>query len=216
MKVDGEGLPAGLILAGGRGQRLGGADKALLALAGRPLLAHVIDRLAPQVGHLAVNANGDATRIAAVCAGLPIVPDPIPDHPGPLAGLLAGLEWLALAAPAVTDLVTVTVDCPFLPTDLVARLRAARAQQGGAIACARGLGPDGGAHRHPTIALWPVRLAGDLRHALVSEGVRKVGEWAGRHGVAFADYPAFPRDPFFNINRPEDLAAAALLVATAG
>ncbi len=191
-------LPAGTILAGGQARRMGGGDKGLLTVGDRPMLDHVIERLAPQVGKLALNANGDRTRFAKF--GLPVLADPVAGHAGPLAGVLAGLDWAAGREAA--NIVTVAADTPFLPSDLVFRLLNASADQGRqiALACtATGL--------HPTFGLWPVTLRDDLRTAL-SEGVRKVVDWADRHGVARAEFPVGEFDPFFNVNTPEDLARA--------
>jgi molybdopterin-guanine dinucleotide biosynthesis protein A len=186
--------PVAVILAGGRARRMGGADKALLQLGGRPLLRHVLDRIAPQVGAVALSANGDPARFAAF--GLPVLPDPLPDTPGPLAGILAGLRWAAATHPDARHLLSVPTDTPFLPADLVARLRGAAAP----IACAASAG-----QRHPAVALWPVALARDLADALAA-GVRGVGLFALRHGVAEIDFPAADRDPFTNINDPDALA----------
>jgi molybdopterin-guanine dinucleotide biosynthesis protein A len=185
----------GVVLAGGLARRMGGGDKPLRALGGRPMLDHVVARLAPQCAALALNANGDAARFAAW--GLAVWPDPLPDHPGPLAGILAALENATL--PWV---VTVPGDTPFLPLDLVARLHAAREAAGAAIACAAS-----GGQAHPPVALWPRALAAELRAALL-DGERKIDRWTARHGVALADWPAAPFDPFFNANTPEELAEA--------
>ncbi|MFO1106316.1 MAG: molybdenum cofactor guanylyltransferase MobA [Amaricoccus sp.] len=189
---------AGILLAGGRAERFGGIDKGLVALAGRPLLAHAIARLRPQVAALALNANGDPTRFAAF--GLPVIPDPVPDQPGPLAGILAGLDWAA--ARGLPAAVTVACDTPFFPRDLVARLAPA-AGPGCAIAASRDT--DGGLQPHPTFGLWPVSLRAPLRAALAA-GERRVRAFAESQGgatVPFAD-----PDGFFNINRPADLDAA--------
>jgi molybdenum cofactor guanylyltransferase len=187
----------GVILAGGLARRMGGGDKPLRTLAGRPMLDHVVARLAPQCAALAINANGDAARFAAW--GLPVWPDPMPDHPGPLAGILAALESASL-----DWVVTVPGDSPFLPMDLVARLHAARTDAGVPIACAASAG-----HTHPPIALWPRALAADLRAALLA-GERKIDRWTARHGVAVAEWPTQPFDPFFNANTPEELAEAEM------
>lgn len=189
--------PVAVVLAGGLATRMGGGDKALLRLAGKPLLDHILGRIGPQVTAIALNANGDPARFAAWA--LPVLADPLPGALGPLAGVLAGLRWARQAHPGSELLLSVPGDTPFLPPDLVARLLAARG--GGApIACAESLG-----RRHPVVALWPVALAGDLAAAL-AEGVRGVERYAARHGLASA---AFPGDPFVNINTPEDLRAAA-------
>lgn len=196
---------AGLILTGGRSRRMGGGDKTLLPLAGRPLLAHVVERLRPQVAALALSANGDPARFADW--RLPVVADDIPDFAGPLAGILAGMEWAARQVPDCRWLVSVPGDAPLLPADLVVRLRAAVEAEGASVACAASAG-----RTHPVTALWPLALADALRHALVDEGVRKVGLWAARHNVAVVSWPAEPLDPFANVNTPEDLAALDALL----
>lgn len=194
-----------LILAGGLARRMGGGDKALLPLAGRPLLAHVIERLAPQASPLAINANGDPARFAAF--GLPVLADPVADYPGPLAGVLAGLQWAA--AMGASDIVTVAADTPFFPADLVARLRAAAAEAGAPIALAATPDPERGLARHPTFGLWSIALMDDLAAALAA-GTRKIVAWADRHGAATALFDG-PGDPFFNLNTPDDLARAQTL-----
>lgn len=198
--------PVGILLAGGLARRMGGGDKCLLPLAGRPLLAHVIDRLAPQVERLAINANGDPARFAAF--GLPVVADPVPDFAGPLAGVLAGLEWAAAHVPAARDIVTLPGDGPFLPRDLVARLEEGRAAAGADLACACS-----GGQPYPVIGLWPIRLMADLRDALLREGIRKVDRWTARYRLAEVEFPSAPIDPFFNANTPDELAEAELLYA---
>jgi len=184
---------------------MGGGDKCLRPLAGRPLLDHVIDRLAPQVGPLLLNANGDAGRFAAY--GLPVVADVIEGFAGPLAGILTGMEWTRAHVPTAGWIVTVPTDAPFLPGDLVARLTDAVAGDERAIACAASAG-----RTHPVIGLWPVALAGDLRHALVDEGMRKIDAWTARHRLATVTWPAHPVDPFFNANRTDDLTLAERLL----
>ena len=197
----------GVILAGGLARRMGGGDKSLREIGGQPILSRVIDRLRPQVSAMALNANGDPARFAAL--GLPVLPDSIADHPGPLAGVLAGLDWAAAeGAPAI---VTVAADTPFFPETLVQRLSAAAAAQGTAIALAATPDPDRGTLRHPTFGLWPTALRDDLRAAL-NDGLRKVVLWTDRHGAASALFDADPFDPFFNINTPEDLATAEALI----
>ena len=191
----------GLVLAGGLARRMGGGDKALLRIGSATILERVLDRLTPQCSRIILNANGDATRFAFT--GLPVVPDDVPDFAGPLAGVLAGLDWAAAHAPDTAWIASVPGDCPFLPRDLVARLHAARAAQGKPLACARS-----GEWRHPVVGLWPVALRDDLRHALTQEGLHKIEVWTARHGVAIADWPATPVDPFFNVNTPDDAAAA--------
>ncbi|MQP63902.1 molybdenum cofactor guanylyltransferase MobA [Niveispirillum sp. SYP-B3756] len=201
----------GAILAGGQGRRMGG-DKPLTGLAGRPLLAHVARRLAPQVGRLVLNANGDPARFAGIAElwGVTVVPDTAPDQPGPLAGLLAVLEWAERMQPAARHVLSVPADCPFLPHDLASRLALAA---GDGVALARTAAADGSAHSHPVVGLWPVALRDDLRAALLVEGLRRVGQWAGRHQPSFVDWPDMPLDPFLNLNTPDDLATAERLLA---
>ena len=196
----------GVILAGGQARRLGGGDKALRELGGKPLLAHAIERLAPQVSQIIINANGDPARFDSFLH--PVVADTVEGFVGPLAGVLAGLEWAAENAPDCEWIVTCATDAPFFPEDLVARLFEAVTQGDAELACAETNG-----RTHPVFGLWPVRLREDLRHALVVEELRKVDLWTARHGLASVDYPALVVDPFFNINRPEDLERAEQIVA---
>ena len=191
----------GLVLAGGLARRMGGGDKARIRIGGNTILERVLARLAPQCGAMILNANGDPARFGDT--GLPVVPDTVPGFAGPLAGILAGLDWAAANAPQVTDVVSVPGDCPFLPPDLIPRLEQARKAADLPLACARS-----GDWRHPVIGLWPVGLRGDLRTALVEDDLRKIEAWTARHGVAIADWPAVPFDPFFNVNTPEDAAEA--------
>lgn len=194
------------ILAGGQATRMGGVDKSLLRLGGRTLMDRMIATLRPQCGALIVNANGDAARFAEY--GLPVVTDTVPENPGPLAGILAALEWTALHRPDMEWVVSVPGDTPFLPDDLVERLHPACIEGNAMAACATS-----GGRVHPTIGLWPVNLAADLRYALTIENVRAVRDWLSRHRVAYVDWPVEPFDPFFNINTPEDVAIAATLGA---
>lgn len=195
----------GVLLAGGQSRRMGGGDKSLRLLGGRPILDRVIERFRSQVDRLILNANGDPARFAAT--GLPVVPDSVEGFAGPLAGVLAGLDWTAANVPSALWIVTAATDAPFLPLDLVSRLVVAT-EEGAELVCAASHGQP-----HPVIGLWPVRLREDLRRALVEGGVRKVDAWTARHRLAVVDFPAFPVDPFFNINSPEDLAAAERLIA---
>jgi len=196
----------GLVLAGGLARRMGGGDKARIRIGGKTILERVLARLTPQCARVILNANGDPARFADT--GLPVVADSVPDFPGPLAGILAGLDWAAAHAPDVGDMVSVPGDCPFLPDDLVERLAAARQAAGVPLACARS-----GEWRHPTVALWRVALRDDLRKAVAEEGLRKIESWTARHGVAIADWPDRPVDPFFNVNTPDDIAAAERVAA---
>lgn len=197
---------AGILLAGGLSRRMGGGDKCLRSLGSTTILARVIARAAPQVAMLALNANGDPARFAAY--RLPVVADSIPDYAGPLAGVLAGLDWAAAASGEVTHVASFATDAPFLPTDLVARLRAALEREGADLACAAS-----GGRAHPVFALWPVALCEELRRAMRDDGIRKVDAWTARYRLALVDYAAAPIDPFFNTNRPEDLAVAERLFA---
>ena len=201
--------PIALLLAGGEARRLGGADKALVALAGQPLIAHSIARLAWQSSEPLINANGDPARLASF--GLPVVADDFPGRPGPLvgplAGLLAGLDWVARDRPDATHVLTLPADTPFPPPDLVARLDRARRDTGAAIAVAMS-----GGRMHHAVALWPVTIRAALRSALVDDGERAVSRFAARFSVATVEWPVVPYDPFFNINTPDDLARAETIV----
>jgi molybdopterin-guanine dinucleotide biosynthesis protein A len=201
------GIP-GVILAGGRSVRMGGGDKCLRTIAGRRLIDHVVARLAPQVDGLALNANGDPARFADL--GLPVLADECPDHAGPLAGVLAGLDWAAARGAAA--IVTAAADTPFFPPDLAVRLAAAAGPTGLAVAASRDA--TGRVQRHPTFGLWPVALRGALRAAL-SAGTRKLMAWIEAHGAGTAVFPAEPLDPFFNVNTPEDAAAAEAMAVGA-
>jgi molybdenum cofactor guanylyltransferase len=196
----------GLLLAGGQSRRMGGGDKALRLLAGRTLLDRVIDRVQPQVAALVLNANGDPSRFARF--GLPVVADSIADFAGPLAGILAGLDWTAANRPDCPLVVSLATDAPFLPTDLVPRLVEGMDAQRAELACAAS-----GGQPHPVIGLWPINLRDELREALVAQGIRKVDVWTARHSLATVDFPVSPIDPFFNANRPDDLDRAAALLA---
>jgi molybdopterin-guanine dinucleotide biosynthesis protein A len=201
----------GIVLAGGLATRMGGGDKGFLTLGDKTLLDHVITRLRPQCDPIALNANGDPMRFASL--GLPVLPDSVPGFPGPLAGILAGLDWASsLGREAI---VTVAQDTPFLPVDLVDRLQQALSQGGVSVALAASADEDGTLRRHPTFGLWPVALREDLRVAL-GQGVRKVGLWAHRHGVAVATFSSEPIDPFFNVNTPEDARKARKLLEERG
>jgi molybdenum cofactor guanylyltransferase len=198
--------PFGLVLAGGLARRMGGGDKARIRIGGKTILQRVLTRLTPQCSGVILNANGDLARFADT--GLRVVADSIPDFAGPLAGILAGLDWAAANVPGIADIVSVPGDCPFLPSDLVERLSAARQAAGAPLACARS-----GDWRHPVVGLWRVALRDDLRKALVEEGLHKIEIWTARHGVALADWPTTPVDPFFNVNTPEDAAEAERIAA---
>ncbi len=193
--------PIGIILAGGRATRMGGADKATLDLGGKTLLGHCLARLGPQVGSMAINSNRDPAEFARF--SLPVIKDSLPGHLGPLAGLLVGMEWAAQQDAA--SIVTVAVDTPHFPADLVDRLLAHAGPGGVCIAASRA--PAGLVRQHPTFGLWPVSLRHDLRHAL-TQGTRKLGLWADSQAAATAVFDAGPSDPFFNINTADDLRVA--------
>ena len=200
----------GVLLSGGQSRRMGGGDKALRDLGGRPMLSHVIERLRPQVGSMVINANGDPARFATF--DLPVAADTIDGFVGPLAGVLAGMMWARQYCPAARWIATVSTDAPFLPADLVATLRAGVEHRPTAIAIAQS-----GAEVHPVIGLWPVALASDLDQALRA-GVRKVLAWTDRHGTVPITFPFVTMagvqiDPFFNANHPEELAEARRLLA---
>lgn len=198
----------GVVLAGGRSRRMDGRDKALLTLGGRTLLDRVAARLAPQCPlGLVLNANGDPGRFAG--SGLAVAEDATGDFPGPLAGILAGLDWAAEHRPACEWVASATVDAPFIPGDLVSRLAEAQDRSGHALAVARSGGRDHVAH-----GLWPVSLRERLRDAIAG-GERRVGRWAAGQGYGVAEWPAGPPDPFLNVNTPDDLLAAARLLALA-
>jgi molybdopterin-guanine dinucleotide biosynthesis protein A len=185
---------------------MGGGDKARIEIGGVSILDRVLATLSAQCPRLVINANGDPARFEDT--GLPVVPDDVQGHPGPLAGVLAGLDWLVAQKLGIEWMVSVPGDCPFLPDDLVERLHAARREAGVPLACARS-----GEWRHPVVALWPVALREDLRQALVEQDMRKIEVWTARHGIAIADWPAEPVDPFLNVNTPEDVARAEQIAA---
>ena len=193
----------GVILAGGRSRRMGGGDKALMLLDHRAVLDHVVASLRPQVSALAINANGDPARFAGF--GLPVIADSVLEHPGPLAGILAGLDWAAARFPEAVHLVTVAGDMPFLPDDLVRRLEAPRHA---GLVCATSAG-----RLHPVAALWPLSIRPELHRALVDRGIRKVADFIGGHHSISVDFPVGEVDPFFNVNSPDDLATARRVIA---
>jgi len=199
----------GLLLAGGQSRRMGGGDKCLRSLAGRTVLARLIDIARPQVENLVLNANGDPGRFSDF--DVPVAPDVVAGFAGPLAGVLTGLEWAQANAPACDWVASFACDAPFAPRDLVSRFLTAMAAEEADMVCASSGGRD-----QPVFGLWPVRLADELRTALVDEDIRKVDVWTARYRLAHADWPASPLDPFFNVNRPEDLATAEALLAQAG
>ncbi len=199
----------GGILAGGLARRMGGGDKGLRSIGGRSVLARLIERAAPQVTRLVLNANADPARFGQF--GLPVVADGLPDHPGPLAGVLAVMDWAAGAEPGTEWIVTLPADAPFLPRDLVARLHGERERAGATLACAAS-----GGRTHPVIGVWPVGMRDDLRHAVAGEGLRKIDRFTARYATVAVEWPAEPVDPFFNVNTPEDLAEAERVAEAPG
>ena len=199
----------GLLLAGGQSRRMGGGDKAMRLLGGIPVLDRVIGRLRPQVEVLVINANGDPARFARFA--LPVVADSVPGFAGPLAGVLAGLDWAVAHRPDCPYVVSVATDAPFLPVDLVGRLAEGLDRANADLACAAS-----GGRSHPVFGLWPVRLRDDLRRAVVDQAIRKVDLWTARYELAMVPFADQPVDPFFNANRPEDLETAAALLKAAG
>jgi molybdopterin-guanine dinucleotide biosynthesis protein A len=196
----------GILLAGGLARRMGGGDKMLRKAGGISLLAHVIAVLRPQCAGLVLSANGDPARFADF--DVPVIADDVQGFKGPLAGILAGLDWIAARCPDVPLAISVPADTPFLPGDLAARLMDARAKDNALIACARS-----GGRTHPAVAVWPVSIRNDLRHALVVEDVRKVEAFLQNYSRAIVEWPVEPYDPFFNANDPNDLAAAETILA---
>ncbi len=196
--------PPAVILAGGKATRMGGGDKGLRTIGGKPLLDHVLDRMRPQSGPIALNANGDPARFADY--GLPVLPDTLPDHPGPLAGVLAGLDWAA--AQGHDAIVTAAADTPFFPADSVERLQQAVGPSGLALAATR---EGDKIWRQPTFGLWPVALRDDLRDAL-ENGLRKIVMWTDQHNAGLAVFDTDPVDPFFNVNTPDDITEAERLL----
>jgi len=196
----------GVLLAGGLARRMGGGDKPMKTIGGRTILERVIARLAPQCDELILNANGDPARF--VSFGLPVVADTVEGFPGPLAGVLTALDWVAEHRPGIEWVLSTATDCPFLPRDLVDRLQHARMEEQAQIAVAAS-----GGQVHPVIGLWNVSLRDELRHALVVEDVRGVGRWTARYKVATVTWPIEPLDPFFNANTIEDVAEAEQLAA---
>lgn len=199
----------GVLLAGGQARRMGGGDKPMRAIGGRTILDRVIARLKPQCDGLVLNANGDPARFAAF--GLPVIPDTVAGLPGPLAGILAALDWVVDNRPDVAWILSAAADCPFLPRDLVARLHRARIANDSQLAVAVSAGQS-----HPVIGLWSVNLRDELRHALVVEDVRKVARWTARYKLATVIWPAEPFDPFFNTNTMDDIAKADRLAVLDG
>jgi molybdopterin-guanine dinucleotide biosynthesis protein A len=199
----------GVLLAGGLARRMGGGDKPMRTIGGRTILERVIGRLKPQCDGLVLNANGDPARFAAF--GLPVISDNVADFPGPLAGILAALDWTAARRPNVEWIVSAAADCPFLPRDLISRLHQALSEQNAQLAVAAS-----GGQSHPVIGLWSLALRDELRHALVVEDIRKIDRWTARYRLATVAWPTTPLDPFFNANTVEDIAEAERLAALDG
>jgi molybdopterin-guanine dinucleotide biosynthesis protein A len=199
----------GVLLAGGLARRMGGGDKPLRTIGGRTILDHVIARLAPQCDELILNANGDPARFATF--GLTVVADTVEGFAGPLAGILAALDWTAVNRPGVEWVLSAATDCPFLPRDLVARLQGARRNENARLAVAASDG-----QTHPVIGVWSVALRDELRHALVVEDIRKIDRWTARYPLATVTWSAQPVDPFFNANTVDDIAEAERLAVLAG
>lgn len=197
---------AGVLLAGGQSRRMGGGDKCLRPLGGQPILARIIETVAPQVSRLVINANGDPERFASF--GVPVAADTVDGYAGPLAGVLTGMEWVAANAPECDWIATFATDAPFLPDDLVERLCEAVSNGAADMACAQSNG-----RRHPVFGLWPVALSAELRRELVVRGVRKVDDWTDGYNRREVEFAVDAIDPFFNVNRPEDLVAAESYLA---
>ncbi len=197
----------GIVLAGGLARRMGGGDKGLLDLGGRPVLDCVLNRLQPQVRVVVLNANGDLSRFSQW--NISIASDTLPGNHGPLAGVLAGLDWVTANLPGLTWIVTVPTDAPFIPHNLVARLLDSALSNDAEIACATSR-----SRRHPVVALWSAALRGDLRHALLHDGVRKVEDWTCHYRTIDVAFESEGVDPFFNINTAEDLDVARSALAT--
>jgi molybdopterin-guanine dinucleotide biosynthesis protein A len=198
-----------VLLAGGLARRMGGGDKPMRTIGGRTILERVIARLEPQCDGLILNANGDPARFAAF--GLRVVADDVPDFPGPLAGILAALDWTAANRPQIEWVLSAAADCPFLPRDLITRLHEARAKENAQLAVAAS-----GGQSHPVIGLWRVSLRDELRHALLVEDVRRIDRWTARYPLATVSWPIEPLDPFFNANTMDDVAEAERLAALDG
>jgi molybdopterin-guanine dinucleotide biosynthesis protein A len=199
----------GVLLAGGLARRMGGGDKPMRRIGGRTILERVIARLTPQCDGLILNANGDPSRFAEF--GLPVIADTVKDFPGPLAGILAALDWAAVNRPNAEWILSAAADCPFLPRDLIARLHRARADENAQLAVAASDGQS-----HPVIGLWGVALREQLRHALVVEDIRRIDRWTARFPLATVEWPVETLDPFFNANTMDDIAVAEQLAALDG
>jgi molybdenum cofactor guanylyltransferase len=196
----------GLLLAGGQSSRMGGGDKPLLQIGHVPILDRIIDRMKDQCSELLLNANGDPERFANY--DMIIIRDDIDGFKGPLAGILAGMDWTARNRPEIGWIASIATDTPFIPRTLVGSLHDQILRSGSRLACA-----GSGGWTHPVIGLWPVMLREDLRQALTQEGLRKIDAWTARYGVTVHEWPIVQFDPFFNANTPEDIIEAENLVA---
>jgi molybdopterin-guanine dinucleotide biosynthesis protein A len=196
----------GLLLAGGQSRRMGGGDKCLRDLGGETVLSRILHIARPQVTKLVLNANGDGARFSDY--DVPVAADVVDGFAGPLAGILTGLEWAKKFAPECEWVASFACDAPFAPHDLVSRFLSAVKKEGADLACATSAGRD-----QPVFGLWPVRLAEDLRKALIEEDMRKVDLWTARYRLARYDWATEPVDPFFNVNRPEDLERAGTMLS---
>jgi len=194
---------AATLLAGGQARRMGGGDKNLMMLAGKPVLRHVLDRVDFADRPLMINANGDPARYAAF--GLPVCADVIDGYAGPLAGILTGLEWVVANHSDCSHMVSLATDAPFLPVNLIAVLESAIGD-GAEIAQAMSLH-----RRHPVFAIWPVAIAGALRDAVIDEGVRKIDDFTARYHCVTVEFAGTP-DPFMNLNRPDDFDLATQIL----
>ena len=208
MKIEKPPTP-GVLLAGGLARRMGGGDKPMRRIGGSTILERVIARLQPQCDGLILNANGDPARFAGF--GLPVVADTVENFPGPLAGILAALDWAAINRPEISLVLSAAADCPFLPRDLVTRLYQALVKENAQLAVAASDGQS-----HPVIGLWSVALRDELRHALVVEDIRNVGRWTARYRLATVTWQTAPIDPFFNANTMDDIAEAERLATLDG
>ena len=204
-------LVVGVVLAGGLSRRMGGNDKSLMQLGGKPMIAYAVKRLTPQTGTVIINANRDSMAYADYSCT--VVPDTIEGFAGPLAGVLAGMEWARMNAPNAKWVATAAADTPFFPTNLVASCVTEVGYKQDVIALAKS-----GDKLHPVFGLWPISLADDLREWLSDEANRKVLAWVDRHNMTAITFPEFELanemiDPFFNVNNPEDLETAKIIHA---
>jgi molybdopterin-guanine dinucleotide biosynthesis protein A len=198
-----------VILAGGRALRMGGVDKAFLELGGKTLIERAIVRAAPQTAELVINANGDPARFAAF--GWPVIEDRIGGFLGPLAGILSGFEWMRANRPNARWLASFACDCPFFPTDMVARLIAKAQRENALVALAAS-----GDHHHPVFAVWSATLPVTSQSALRDQGLRKMDDFVAGFPSTRVVFPSEPVDPFFNINTPDDLVRAEALMTQTG